>query len=161
MANTQIIQLEVNGRIRRALVAPRLLLSDFLRDELDLTGTHVGCENGACGACTVLLNGRPVCSCLIFAVQAEGQPITTIEGIGTDQALHPIQRALHDHHAIQCGFCTPGLVVSAVAFLREHPEPSGEEIRTMLTGHLCRCTGYQNILKAVSEAARMMTGEQS
>jgi aerobic carbon-monoxide dehydrogenase small subunit len=161
VANRQDVQMVVNGRTYRALVPPRLLLSDFLRDELHLTGTHVGCENGACGACTVLLNGRPVCSCLMFAVQAEGQQITTIEGIGSGRADHPVQQGLRDHHAIQCGFCTSGLVTSAVAFLGDHPEPSDEEIRAMLTGHLCRCTGYQNIVRAIKGAALIMKAEES
>ena len=148
------IELTVNGTRRRAVVPPRLTLADYLRDKLGLTGTHLGCEHGACGACSVLLDGDAVRACLVFAVQADGADVTTIEGIGgPDGALSPVQAAFRDHHGLQCGFCTPGFVVSATAFLRDHPTPTDDEIREGLSGNLCRCTGYQGILNAVHAAA--------
>ena len=148
------IELTVNGTRRRAVVPPRLTLADYLRDKLGLTGTHLGCEHGACGACSVLLDGDAVRACLVFAVQADGADVTTIEGIGgPDGALSPVQAAFRDHHGLQCGFCTPGFVVSATAFLRAHPTPTDDEIREGLSGNLCRCTGYQGILNAVHAAA--------
>ncbi len=148
------IELTVNGTRRRAVVPPRLTLADYLRDRLGLTGTHLGCEHGACGACSVLLDGDAVRACLVFAVQADGADVTTIEGIGgPDGELSPIQAAFRDHHGLQCGFCTPGFVVSATAFLRDHPTPTDDEIREGLSGNLCRCTGYQGILNAVHAAA--------
>jgi carbon-monoxide dehydrogenase small subunit len=148
------VRLRVNGQEREATVAPRVTLADVLREELRLTGTHLGCEHGVCGACTVLLDGAAVRSCLLFAVQAEGAEITTIEGIGSpDGALSPVQRAFRDCHGLQCGFCTPGFIVSVTAFLRSHPDPSDAEIREALSGNLCRCTGYQGILRAVRQAA--------
>jgi aerobic carbon-monoxide dehydrogenase small subunit len=130
-------------------VESRLLLSDFLRQDLGLTGTHVGCEHGVCGACTVLLDGAPVRSCLAFAVQADGHEVTTVEGLAAGDQLHPIQAAFHYAHALQCGFCTPGFLMTLVAFLRDHRNPSDAEIRDELSGNLCRCTGYQNIVDAV------------
>jgi carbon-monoxide dehydrogenase small subunit len=148
------IELTVNGVTRRASVEPRLTLADHLRVNCQLTGTHLGCEHGACGACTVLLDGAAVRSCLVFAVQADGSSVTTIEGIGgADGELSPVQAAFRDHHGLQCGFCTPGFIVSVTAFLRDHPDPSDEQIKEALSGNLCRCTGYQGILHAVRAAA--------
>jgi carbon-monoxide dehydrogenase small subunit len=148
------VQLSVNGTTRRAHVPPRLTLADFLRERCQLTGTHLGCEHGVCGACTVLLDGEAVRSCLVFAVQADGAQVTTIEGIATpDGELSPVQQAFRDHHGLQCGFCTPGFVMSVTAFLRENPEPNDDEIREGLSGNLCRCTGYQGIIAAVRAAA--------
>ena len=148
------IELTVNGVRRRAVVPPRLMLADFVRDTLGLTGTHLGCEHGACGACSVLLDGEAVRSCLMFAVQADGAEVTTIEGIGgADGELSAVQAAFRDNHGLQCGFCTPGFVVSATALLRDNPHPTDEEIREGLSGNLCRCTGYQGIIKAVHAAA--------
>jgi carbon-monoxide dehydrogenase small subunit len=148
------IQVQVNGTARRASVEPRLTLADFLRERCQLTGTHLGCEHGVCGACTVLVDGEAVRSCLVFAVQADGAEVTTIEGIaGPDGELSPVQAAFRDHHGLQCGFCTPGFVLSATAFLRDHPQPTDDDIRTGLSGNLCRCTGYQGILTAIRAAA--------
>jgi carbon-monoxide dehydrogenase small subunit len=148
------IEVTVNGQLRRVSVEPRLTLADFLRERCQLTGTHLGCEHGVCGACTVMLDGQAVRGCLIFAVQADGAEITTVEGIaGPDGTLSPVQRALREHHGLQCGFCTPGFVVSVTAFLRDNPGPTNEEIREALSGNLCRCTGYQGILAAVGAAA--------
>jgi len=149
------VKLTVNGLARSATVEPRVTLADFLRDELQLTGTHLGCEHGVCGACTVLVDGAAVRSCLMFAVQANGSEVTTIEGIGSpDGTLSPVQAAFRDCHGLQCGFCTPGFVVSVTAFLRENAVPTDEEIREALSGNLCRCTGYQGILNAVRQAAK-------
>ena len=153
MATEVLVDVEVNGVAHQVRVPPRLLLSDLLRDRLGLTGTHLACEQGVCGACTVLLDGRPVRSCLLFGVQVDGQQVTTVEGLGDEQALHPVQQAFHDEHGMQCGFCTSGFLISTAAFLEEHPEPSDQEILDMLGGHLCRCTGYQNIIAAVRAAA--------
>ncbi|GAA0949991.1 (2Fe-2S)-binding protein [Actinocorallia libanotica] len=148
------IRVKVNGRTRRATVPPRLTLADFLREHCRLTGTHVGCEHGVCGSCTVLMDGEAVRACLVFAVQADGAEVTTVEGIASPAGeLSPVQCAFRDHHGLQCGFCTPGLVVTATAFLRDNPDPTDEEIRDGLSGNLCRCTGYQGILKAVRAAA--------
>ncbi|GAB2844572.1 (2Fe-2S)-binding protein [Actinocorallia aurea] len=148
------IEMKVNGVVRRATVPPRLTLADYLRGPCQLTGTHLGCEHGVCGACTVLLDGEAVRACLVFAVQADGSEITTIEGIAApDGGLSPVQAAFRDHHGLQCGFCTPGFIVSATAFLAETPDPTDEEIKDALSGNLCRCTGYQGILKAVRAAA--------
>jgi aerobic-type carbon monoxide dehydrogenase small subunit (CoxS/CutS family) len=147
------VTLRVNGAEMRAEAEPRLLLSDFLRHRLRLTGTHVGCEHGVCGACTVLLDGEPVRSCLTFAVQADGAEVTTIEGLApADGELHPIQQAFHEHHAMQCGFCTPGFVISLLAVLQSSPEADEEELLDSLSGNLCRCTGYANILAAAKQA---------
>ena len=150
------IQVTVNDRRYRGAVDPRLLLSDYLRQELGLTGTHVGCEHGVCGACTVLLDGEAVRSCLMFAVQADGHAVTTVEGLtppGDGDGLHPLQQAFHETHALQCGFCTPGILMTMLPFLRDHPAPDEREIREALAGNLCRCTGYQNIVAAVRQAA--------
>jgi carbon-monoxide dehydrogenase small subunit len=152
------VRLRVNGRDYAASVPPRLLLSDFLRHRLGLTGTHVGCEHGVCGACTVLLDGEAVRSCLLLAVQVAGAEITTVEGLAEpDGRLHPVQQAFHEMHALQCGFCTPGFLLSVLAFLRDAPVGlSDDEIRHGLAGNLCRCTGYQNIVRAVRRAGELL-----
>ncbi len=142
----------VNGTDYKRVVEPRLLLSDFLRHELGLTGTHVGCEHGVCGACTVLVDGLPVRSCLMLAPQAEGREITTVEGLATGDALNPLQQAFQDAHGLQCGFCTPGILMTLTAFLADNPSPDEAEIREALSGNLCRCTGYQHIVDAVLAA---------
>jgi len=148
------IAVTVNGVRRRASVPPRLTLADYLRDRCGLTGTHLGCEHGVCGACSVLLDGDAVRACLVFAVQADGAEVTTIEGIaGPDGELSNVQAAFRDEHGLQCGFCTPGFVVSVTAFLRDNPDPTDDEIRVGLSGNLCRCTGYQGIINAVRAAA--------
>lgn len=153
------VTVTVNGEVRRAFVEPRRTLADFLREDCGLTGTHLGCEHGVCGACTVLLDGEAVRSCLVFAVQAEGAEVTTIEGLSpADGSLSPIQQAFREAHGLQCGFCTPGFVVSVTAFLRDNPHPSDEEIREALSGNLCRCTGYQGIIEAVRRASRDLAG---
>ena len=155
--NLHAISITVNGQSFQREVEPRLLLSDFLRHTLELTGTHVGCEHGVCGACTVLLEGVPVRSCLMLAVQADGASLTTVEGLGEDlDALHPLQEAFRQAHGLQCGFCTPGFLMTLVPFLEENPEPSEEAIREAVSGNLCRCTGYQHIVDAVSLAAEKM-----
>ncbi|HEY3247242.1 MAG TPA: (2Fe-2S)-binding protein [bacterium] len=150
------VRLRVNGHEHTRTVNVRTTLVDFLREELGLTGTHVGCEHGVCGACTVLLNGDAVRSCLLFAVQAEGADISTVEGLGTPEQLHPLQEAFRDHHGLQCGFCTPGFLMTSIAFLRETPDPTDEQIRDVLSGNLCRCTGYQGIVEAVRDAAQRL-----
>ncbi len=150
------IKVTVNGQVYEKQVEPRLLLSDFLRHDLGLMGTHVGCEHGMCGACTVLFDGEPVRSCLIFAVQANGHEVKTVESLGTPEKMHPVQEAFHEKHAIQCGFCTPGMVLSAKTLLEKNSSPSEPEIRKALSGNLCRCTGYQKIVEAVRQAAEMM-----
>jgi len=148
------VRLVVNGEAREGPVEPRLTLADFLRERCHLTGTHLGCEHGVCGACTVLVDGEAVRSCLVFTVQVDGAEVTTIEGIApADGELSAVQEAFRDCHGLQCGFCTPGLVVSATAFLRDHPDPSDAEIAEAMSGNLCRCTGYQGILAAVRRAA--------
>ncbi len=153
-ANRVSFTVAVNGEPRRATVDARKTLADFLREDCMLTGTHLGCEHGVCGACTVLVDGAAVRSCLIFAVQADGAEVTTVEGIGgADGELSPVQAAFRDTHGLQCGFCTPGFVVSVTAFLRDNPHPSDDEIRDALAGNLCRCTGYQGIVNAVRLAA--------
>ena len=153
------VQVTVNGRAYESEVEARLLLSDYLRHELDLTGTHVGCEHGVCGACTVLLDGAPVRSCLVLAVQADGRELTTVEGLGDgDGGLVPIQEAFRDAHGLQCGFCTPGVLMTLVPFLDENPEPDEEAIRHAISGNLCRCTGYQHIVDAVKLAAERRRG---
>jgi aerobic carbon-monoxide dehydrogenase small subunit len=156
------VTMNVNGNSRSATVEPRLTLADFLRERCHLTGTHLGCEHGVCGACTVLVDGAAVRSCLMFAVQAEGAEVTTIEGIGSpDGELSVVQSAFRDCHGLQCGFCTPGFVVSVTAFLQANPNPSEQEIREGLSGNLCRCTGYQGILKAVRQAADTLAADQT
>ena len=148
------IEVEVNGVARRDTVPPRLTLADFLRIRCGLTGTHLGCEHGACGACTVLLDGAAIRSCLVYAVQADGAEVTTVEGMGgPDGELSPVQQAYRDHHGLQCGFCTPGFVVTTTALLRDNPAPTDEEIAVGLSGNVCRCTGYQGIMAAVRAAA--------
>ena len=154
-----LVEMTVNGEDRRGRVEPRRTLADFLREDCRLTGTHLGCEHGVCGACTVLVDGAAVRSCLMFAVQVDGRQVTTVEGLGSpDGQLNPVQAAFREAHGLQCGFCTPGFVVSATAYLRDHPDPSDQEIREALSGNLCRCTGYQGILKAVRLAAEAGVG---
>jgi carbon-monoxide dehydrogenase small subunit len=151
------IELSVNGVSYRHGVESRMLLSDFLRHDLLLAGTHVGCEHGVCGACTVLLDGAPVRSCLMLAVQANGHELSTVEGLTTPAGeLHPVQQAMHDHHGLQCGYCTPGILMTMTAFLQENPQPSEHAVREALSGNLCRCTGYQNIVDAMLAAAQAM-----
>ena len=155
------VALEVNGQLRIGQAEPRQLLSDFLRHGLGLYGTHVGCEHGVCGACTVLVDGAAVRSCLMFAVQADGADIVTVEGLTPPGGgLTPVQQAFREEHGLQCGFCTPGFVVSVTAYLRDNPEPSDAELRDALSGNLCRCTGYQGIIAAARRAARDLAGEQ-
>jgi carbon-monoxide dehydrogenase small subunit len=153
------ISLVVNGVPRTASAEPRRLLSDFLRHDLGLTGTHVGCEHGVCGCCTVLFDGEPVRSCLMFAVTAAGHEVTTVEGLG-EGGLSPVQRAFQDCHGLQCGFCTPGFLCTVTALLRDNPRPSDEEVIEGISGNLCRCTGYQNIVKAVHHAAGLIAEER-
>jgi aerobic-type carbon monoxide dehydrogenase small subunit (CoxS/CutS family) len=153
-----VVELSVNGEEVVREVEPRQLLSDFLREEVGLTGLHVGCEHGVCGACTVTLDGLTVRSCLLFAVQAAGSEIGTVEGVGGD-ALHPVQIALSEHYGLQCGFCTPGIIMTAVELLQRDPEPSEAAIRHALVGNLCRCTGYEGIVRAIESAARRLRGE--
>ncbi len=153
------ITLQINGLQRTGEAEPRRLLSDFIREDLGLTGTHVGCEQGVCGACTVLLDGEPVRSCLLFAVQADGTRIETIESLGADvETLHPVQVAFWEKHGLQCGFCTPGMVLTAKAFLEHNPSPTAEEVRVALAGNICRCTGYVFIVESVLHAAELMAG---
>jgi len=146
------VRVTVNGTVHEAVVEPRLLLADFLRDTLGLTGTHVGCEHGVCGACTILLDGNSARSCLLFAVQTNGAEIVTVEGLGEIDALHPLQQKFREHHALQCGFCTPGMLISALDLLKKYPLASDDEIREGLSGNLCRCTGYEHIVRAVRAA---------
>ena len=153
MADLAPVRLIVNGQAREGRCETRKLLVDFLREDLGLTGTHVGCEHGLCGACTVLVNGEAARSCLMLAVQADGVELLTIEGLSTDGTLHPLQEAFHDHHGLQCGFCTPGMLLTALDLLQTNPRPTEAEIRQGLSAVLCRCTGYQGIVKAVEAAA--------
>jgi len=148
-----IVRMRVNGQSQEGLIEPRKLLCDFLRYDLGLTGTHVGCEHGACGACTVVVNGEAVKSCLMLAVQARDAEVLTVEGLARDGQLHPLQRAFHEHHALQCGFCTPGMLLSALTLLQENPHPTEDEIKLGMDGNLCRCTGYYNIIAAIRAAA--------
>jgi carbon-monoxide dehydrogenase small subunit len=157
MSNHFNISVTVNGTHYERSVEPRLLLSDFLRRDLDLTGTHVGCEHGVCGACTILFDGQPARSCLMFAIQADNHEILTVEGLGTIDEMHPIQEAFREAHGVQCGFCTPGILMTLVPFLEENPNPSEGEIREAISGNICRCTGYQHIVDAVSLAADQMS----
>ncbi|ACP56565.1 glyceraldehyde dehydrogenase subunit gamma [Saccharolobus islandicus] len=150
------IKVKVNGVLYERYVSPRMLLVDFLREELGLTGTKIGCDTTTCGACTVILNGKSVKSCTLFAIQADGAEITTIEGLSVDSKLHPIQEAFKENFALQCGFCTPGMIMQTYFLLKENPNPSEEEVRDGLHGNICRCTGYQNIVKAVLDAARRL-----
>ena len=157
MGNNKTITLTINGKELTHDVEPRLLLVHFLRENLDLTGTHIGCDTTSCGACTVLMDGKAVKSCTIFAVQAAGKNITTIEGLSEGEELHPVQEGFWEKHGLQCGFCTPGMIMSSVALLNENPNPTENEIRHGLAGNLCRCTGYHNIVLAVQHAAEKMT----
>jgi carbon-monoxide dehydrogenase small subunit len=157
MSESRAISVTVNGVRREADVPVRLTLADFLRQRLELTGTHLGCEHGVCGACTVLLDGRAVRSCLLLAVQANRRAITTVEGLaGADGALHPLQQAFREHHGLQCGFCTPGMLTTLIEFLRENPDPSADEVRIAISGNLCRCTGYEGIVDAALAAAQRL-----
>ncbi len=157
MSELMNVSVTVNGRSYQAAVEPRLLLSDFLRHELGLTGTHVGCEHGVCGACSVLFDGQAVRSCLMFAVQAHGHELMTVEGLAPDpQHLHPLQEAFREAHGLQCGFCTPGFLMTLLPYLEGNPNPTEEEIRLAISGNLCRCTGYQHIVDAVKLAAEKM-----
>jgi carbon-monoxide dehydrogenase small subunit len=154
--NERAIRVTVNGRLHTATVEVRKTLADFLREDLDLTGTHLGCEHGVCGACTVILDGAAVRSCLMFAAQVDGRSIETVEGLADGETLSPLQQAFHEHHALQCGFCTPGFLMTLTCFLRECPEPSDAQIREAISGNLCRCTGYRNIVAAARAAARAL-----
>jgi carbon-monoxide dehydrogenase small subunit len=153
MAKRKLVRVKMNGREREGEVEPRVLLVHFIRDVLGLTGTHIGCDTTSCGACAVLLDGRPVKSCTVFAVQADGHEIRTIEGVAESGKLHPLQEGFKEEHGLQCGFCTPGMIVTACALLEKNPHPSEQEIRWGISGNMCRCTGYQNIVKAVQYAA--------
>jgi carbon-monoxide dehydrogenase small subunit len=155
-AGLHTVEVTVNGEPRSAEVEARLLLAHFLRQTLGLTGTHIGCDTTSCGACAVLVDGTPVKSCTMLAVQANGAEITTVEGLAAGGQLHPIQQAFHEEHGLQCGFCTPGMMLTSVALLADNPSPSDKEIRWALSGQICRCTGYQNIVKAVQSAATTM-----
>src|SRR5471032_1632575 len=157
MAKKELIKLKINGKEREVAAEPRLLLVHFIREQLGLTGTHIGCDTSNCGACTVLLNGKTVKSCTMFAVQADGDEIMTVEGLPQNGALHPLQEGFKEEHGLQCGFCTPGMLISTYALLQKNPQPSEAEIRWGISGNLCRCTGYQNIVKAVQFAAKKMT----
>ena len=156
MSDLYQLSVTVNDTEYKRQVEPRLLLSDFLRQELDLTGTHIGCEHGVCGACTILYDGLPVRSCLMFAVQVDGHQIQTVEGLGTVEDLHVIQQAFQDAHGLQCGFCTPGILMTLVPFLENNPQPDEDQIRHAISGNICRCTGYQHIVDAVKLAAENM-----
>jgi carbon-monoxide dehydrogenase small subunit len=155
------VSVTVNGVAREAEVEPRTLLVYFLRESIGLTGTNVGCDTSSCGSCTVLLDGESVKSCTLLAVQAEGREVTTIEGIADDGQMHPIQDAFHRNHGLQCGYCTPGMIMAAAGFLQENPNPTDEQVRESLEGNLCRCTGYQNIVKSILDAAGTMSGAKS
>ena len=154
MSQKRAITLRVNGKSYERLVEVRMTLADFLRHELDLTGTHLGCEHGVCGACTILLNGEAVRSCLLLAVQTDGANLMTVEGLAQGNELHPLQKAFQDRHALQCGFCTPGFLMTAYAFLKENPSPNEAEVREAISGNVCRCTGYLPIIQAILQAAR-------
>jgi len=159
MRDVVTIRLRVNGVQYERVVEPRLLLSDFLRESLGLTGTHVGCEHGICGCCTVMVDGLTVRSCLMFAVQSDGAEVKTIEGLAEEGKLHPLQEAFGEHHALQCGFCTPGMIFTALEVLRENPRPTDGEIREGIAGTICRCTGYYHIVQAIKAAAQRMAQE--
>ena len=155
------VSVTVNGESREAEVEPRTLLVYFLRETLGLTGTNVGCDTSSCGSCTVLLDGVSVKSCTILAAQADGREVTTIEAMATDGQMHPLQEAFHRNHGLQCGFCTPGMIMAADSYLRENPNPTEEQVRESLEGNLCRCTGYQNIVKSILDAAQQMSGAKA
>jgi carbon-monoxide dehydrogenase small subunit len=161
MSTTLSIAVTVNGEEHRHEVSVRMTLADFLRHELRLTGTHLGCEHGVCGACTVLLDGRAARSCLTLAVQADGCAVTTVEGLAENGALSPLQQAFMDHHGLQCGFCTPGMLTTLTEFLRDNPDPDEQEVRIAISGNLCRCTGYSGIVNAAMAAARSLRGHSS
>ncbi len=154
MTAKRTIRLTVNGKAYERTVEVRMTLADFLRDELNLTGTHLGCEHGICGACTILLDGEAVRSCLLLAVQADGANLMTVEGLAQGEELHPLQRAFHDNHALQCGFCTPGFLMTAFAFLQETPSPTEAQVREAISGNICRCTGYAPIVQAILQVQR-------
>lgn len=160
-AEQHVVELTVNGVTRTAPAEARMTLADFLRERLELTGTHLGCEHGVCGACTVLLDGDAVRSCLMFAVQARGHDVVTVEGLATDGPMHPVQEAFWESHAFQCGFCTPGIVMTTVALLGDEPDPDEQTVRETLSGNVCRCSGYQSIVDGVLLAARTMREEAS
>ena len=161
MSKTVRIKVTINGRLIERVVNVRLHLADFLRQDLRLTGTHLGCEHGVCGACTVIVDGEPVRSCLMLAVQADGSSVRTIEGVALSKdLLHPVQAAFKKHHALQCGFCTPGVIATAVAILEQNPVRTDDELREAISGHICRCTGYQQIMDAVREAADQLARER-
>jgi carbon-monoxide dehydrogenase small subunit len=157
MTAKRLIQLTVNGQAYERLVDVRMTLADFLREELDLTGTHLGCEHGICGACTILFDGEAMRSCLLLAVQADGATLMTVEGLAQGESLHPLQQAFHEQHALQCGFCTPGFLMTAYAFLKETPTPTEPQVREAISGNLCRCTGYTPIIEAIVQASRAAT----
>ncbi|MGA7416128.1 MAG: (2Fe-2S)-binding protein [Bryobacteraceae bacterium] len=159
MAKKQLVTITLNGQQQAAEAEPRLLLVHFIRDVLGMTGTHIGCDTTSCGACAVLLDGRPVKSCTMFAVQADGCEVRTIEGLAANGKLHPLQQAFHEEHGLQCGFCTPGMILTTAALLEHNPNPTEHEIRHGISGNMCRCTGYQNIVKAVQLAAERMQKE--
>jgi carbon-monoxide dehydrogenase small subunit len=154
------ITVKVNGKDHTAAVEPRLLLVHFIREVLALTGTHIGCDTTSCGACTILLDGRPVKSCTMFAVQVDGREVSTIEGVAQNGALHPLQEGFKEKHGLQCGFCTPGMIMSTYALLQKNPQPTEQDIRWGISGNLCRCTGYQNIVKAVQYAAEKLSAKK-
>lgn len=156
--NKEKITVTVNGKRFEKEVEPRRLLSDFIREDLRLTGTHVGCEHGVCGSCTVLMNGKSTRACLTFAVMADGAEIMTIEGLGSAEKMHPLQQAFWEKHGLQCGFCTPGVLMTALELLKENPKPSVEDVREALSGNLCRCTGYQTIVESIRRGAELMQG---
>jgi carbon-monoxide dehydrogenase small subunit len=161
VTETHVIRVHVNGRLYEKAVEPRLLLGDFLRETLGLTGTHFGCEQGVCGACTVLVDGESMRSCLLLAVQIDGAHVTTVEGLGTPDRMNPLQQAFREHHGLQCGFCTPGMLMTATDLLERSPLASDEEIREGLSGNLCRCTGYQGIVNAIRAAARARAKQET
>jgi carbon-monoxide dehydrogenase small subunit len=161
MADIRKITVTVNGKAETREVETRLTLADFLRHELNLTGTHVGCEHGVCGACTVLVDGRSARSCLMLAVQCDGEEVATVESLASGGSLNPLQEAFREHHGLQCGFCTPGVLMTLTEFLRDHPDPYEAQVREALTGNLCRCTGYQGIVDAALAAAKRMRGGRS
>lgn len=158
---TQHVTLTINGQPYEADIAPRLLLVHFIREVANLTGTHIGCDTTSCGACTVLVNGTPAKSCTLFAVQVDGAEISTVEGLEQGGKLHPIQEGFFEEHGLQCGYCTPGMMMTSVAFLKENPNPTDDEIRRAISGNLCRCTGYVNIVKSIQYAAKRMREEQA